>query len=116
MPNYLVQGVYTSKAWSVMIRNPQNRAEAIRSVVESLGGAVESAYLALGEYDTLAIIQMPNNVTAAALSMTLMAGGAFETVKTTALITLEEGTNAMKKAKKAAYQPPDSGPLFLKRK
>ncbi len=116
MPHYLVQGAYTSKAWSVMIRNPQNREEAIRSVVESLGGKMESAYLAFGEYDTLAIFQIPNNVTAAALSMAVMAGGAFKTVKTTPLITLKEGTKAMEKAKKAAYQPPNSGPLFLKRK
>ena len=114
MPHYLVQASYTDKAWNVLLKNPQNRVEAVRPVVENLGGNVESAYLTFGEYDAVAIIQMPDNVDAAALSMALMAGGALEAIKTTPLMTWEEGFKAMEKAKRAAYRPP-TGPVFYDR-
>jgi len=114
VPYYLVQASYTERYWDVLIKNPQNRVEALRPVIESLGGKIENAFLAFGDYDVVAILQMPENVNAAALSMALMAGGAVNKVKTTPLVTWEEGVEAMKKAHKAAYQPPKSSPMLLR--
>ncbi len=52
--------------------------------------------------------EMSDNTTATALSMAVSASGAFSSYKTTPLMTIEEGIEAMKKAGGAGYQPPGS--------
>lgn len=106
MAYYLIQVAYTPEAWATQIKNPQNRIEAVRPVVEKLGGRFEGAWYAFGEYDVIAICNMPDNVSAAAFSLAASAGGAVKAFKTTPLMTTEEGIEAMKKAGAASYQPP----------
>jgi hypothetical protein len=60
MARYLFQASYTSEAWAVQVSNPQNRIDAIRSVIERLGGRLESAYLSFGDYDVVVIAEMPD--------------------------------------------------------
>ncbi|MGH7391081.1 MAG: GYD domain-containing protein [Candidatus Rokuibacteriota bacterium] len=106
MPYYMLQAAYTPEAWAAMVQNPQNRLEALRPVVEKLGGKIEGGWLAFGEYDVVLICQMPNNVSAAAFSMAGAAGGAAKAVKTTPLMTTEEAMEAMRKASGVGYSPP----------
>ena len=106
MPHYLIQGAYTPEAWATLVKNPQDRAEALRPVVESLGGKLVAAYLAFGEYDIVLLAEMPDNVSAAAFSMAAAAGGAVRAVKTTPLMTTQEGVEAARKAGGARYRPP----------
>lgn len=106
MAKYLLQATYTGEAWATQIQNPQNREEALRPVVESLGGRLENTYFAFGEYDVIAIVEMPDNVSMAAFSLAASAGGAVTAVKTTPLMTMEEGIEAMRKASDAGYRPP----------
>ena len=89
-----------------MIRNPQDRAAAVRPVVESLGGKLISLDYAFGDYDVVAIIEAPDNVTMAALAMAVGAGGALKDFKTTVLLSMEEAMEAMRKAAGAGYRPP----------
>ncbi len=106
MPYYLLQAAYTPEAWANLVKNPQDRVEAIRPVVESLGGKVIAGFLSFGKYDTIALAEMPDDVSAAAFSMAAAAGGAVKTVKTTPLLTNQEGVEAMRKAASIGYQPP----------
>ncbi len=106
MPHYLLQVAYTPDAWAAQLKNPQNRIEAIRPAVEGLGGRIECAYISFGEYDVMAVLDMPDNVTAAAFSIAASAGGAIRAAKTTPLMTMEEGIAAMRKAGTAGYRPP----------
>jgi uncharacterized protein with GYD domain len=106
MPFYLVQASYTSQTTATMIKNPQDRAAAVRPVVERLGGKLHGLWLAFGEHDVVAIIEMPDNVNATALSMAIGASGALRAYRSTPLITAAEATEAMKKAAGAGYQPP----------
>ncbi len=115
MPLYMVRVSYTADSWEVMLKNPQNRVEGVRPIIEKLGGKIVTGYLTLGDYDVVAIIQMPDNMSAAALSMAVMAGRAVKAVHTTPLITWEEGIEAMRNAYKAAYRPPSSSPEYLNR-
>jgi len=108
MARYLLQVAYTSEAWAAQVKTPQNRIEAVRPVVERLGGHLECAYYAFGEYDVVAILEMPDNVSAAAFSLAAAAGGAAKAIKTTPLMTVEEGIEAMRKASGAGYRPPGS--------
>jgi uncharacterized protein with GYD domain len=106
MAAYLVQVAYTPEAWATMMKNPQNRQEAIAPVVERLGGRLEALWLAFGEYDTVAIVQMPDNVSAAAFGIAASGGGAVKAFKTTPLMSPQEGVEAMRKAGGAGYRPP----------
>ena len=107
MALYMLQATYTPEAWAAQIKNPQNRVEMTRAALESLGGSVLHAWYAFGDYDIIAIVQMPDNVSAAAFSLTINAGGAHKAVKTTPLMTVEDGIEAMRKAGGITnYQPP----------
>jgi uncharacterized protein with GYD domain len=106
MARYLFQASYTSEAWAVQVSNPQNRIDVVRSVIERLGGRLESGYLSFGDYDVVIIAEMPDAISAAAFSLATSAGGALKAIKTTPLLTVEEGLEAMKKAAGAGYHPP----------
>ena len=63
---------------------------------ESAGGKLEALYFA-GEIDVFAIAELPDNVSAAALSLAANAAGAVQ-VKATVLITPEEMDQAAQKS------------------
>ena len=106
MAYYLYQAAYTAEALKTLTRKPVNRFEVIRKAVKDLGGTLEGGWFSLGEYDVVLLLQMPNNVSAAALSLAAAAGGAVQHGKTTALMTVEEGLTAMRKAGESSYRPP----------
>ena len=106
MAQYLVQVAYTPQAWAALVKNPQDRMQSVGPVVERLGGKIQGAWLTFGEYDTVVIAQLPDNVSAAAFSMAVSAGGACKSCTTTPLMTAEEGVEAMRKAAGAGYRPP----------
>ena len=108
MAYYLVQAAYTPEAWATMVKKPQNRRDAIQPVVDKLGGKLEGFWLALGDYDVVAIVEMPDTTSVAAFSLAATAGGSLKEFKTTALMTVEEGMDAMTKAANIGYQPPAS--------
>lgn len=106
MAKYMFQATYTSEAWAAQVQNPQNRVEAVRPVIEGLGGRIECAYLAFGEYDVVLICDMPDNVSMAAFSLAASASGAGKAIKTTPLMTVEEGVETLQKASGTGYRPP----------
>lgn len=108
MAYFLLQGTYTSEAWKSLVNNPVDRIEVVRPAIEKLGGKVESAWFSFGDYDVVCVMQMPDNVNAAAFSLAIAASGAFKSHKTTPLLTIADGIEAMKKAGGAGYRPPGS--------
>ena len=106
MPYYMLQAAYTPEAWAAMVNKPQNRLDAVRPVIEKLGGKIEGGWLAFGEHDIVLICQMPNNASAAAFAMAGSAGGALKAIKTTPLMTVDEAMDAMRKAGGVGYRPP----------
>lgn len=111
MARYLIQASYTPEAWAGMIRNPQNRREAVAPLIEALGGRLVSLDFAFGEYDIVVILEVPDNIGATAGAMAVTASGAFKAYKTTPLISAEEAMQAASRAGEAAasYRPPTSG-------
>jgi uncharacterized protein with GYD domain len=106
MPYYLVQFAYTKEAVKTLVENPQNRIEAVRPAFEELGITIREAFLAFGDYDVVLLMEAPDNVRAAAISLAVTAGGAVEHNKTTPLMTWEEGVEAMRAAGGSGYRPP----------
>ncbi len=105
MSFYLLQAAYNSDGWKALLANPQNRLDAIKPALEQLDGSFIAGWLAFGEHDIIAIIDMPSNVSAAALSMAFGAGGTVKSVKTTPLMTMEEAVAAMQLAADSVYAP-----------
>ncbi len=106
MAYYLVQATYSREARAGMINNPHDRAVAGRQAVESLGGSLEGIWFAFGEYDIIAIAQFPDNSSAAAFALAISATGAASATRITPLMTIDEGTDAMRKAANAQYRHP----------
>ncbi len=106
MPTYMVQAAYTSTAWSKLVQRPENRMEALKPVVEQLGGEILAWYYTVGDYDVVVLFEVPSNINAAAASMAIAGGGAVKEIKTTALMSPDEGFDAMLLAQGAGYRPP----------
>ena len=104
MSHFLLQAAYTPEAVQVLLRDPQDRSAALRAPIEKLGGKIQSVYLSFGDYDAVAILEFPDNVSAAAIALAISAGGACKNVKTTPLLTGAEAVEAAKKAAASGYR------------
>ncbi|MBS1854133.1 MAG: GYD domain-containing protein [Acidobacteria bacterium] len=109
MAQYLVQVAYTQEAWASLMHSPQDRSQAVGTAIANLGGKMENFWLAFGDFDVVGIIDMPDNVGAASFAMALAAGGACKSVKTTPLLNLQQGVEAMKNAATCGYKPVSKG-------
>ena len=105
MAHYLLQVAYTPETWAALVKSPQDRTQAVEGAIKNLGGKIEHFWLSFGDYDTVGVVEMPDSVSAAAFSMAVAAGGACKDVKTTPLLTMAEGVEAMKKAAQCGYKP-----------
>ena len=97
MPFYLVQAKYTSAGAKGLTSNPQDRGEAVAKLAEAVGGKLHAFYYAFGDYDAVMIVEAPDNVSIVSMVMTGSGAGG-STIKTTPLLTREEGLAAMRKA------------------
>lgn len=109
MPTFLHQVSYTTEAWNRMIAKPEDRLEAVRKPIEQLGGKLLNGYFAFGDFDVVAITEMPDNVSAAAIAIAFAGGGACRSVKTTPLMSSAETIDALRKAAACGYKPVTAG-------
>lgn len=73
-----------------------SRRTAVEKAAQSMGGKLDAYYFAFGDVDAFVIVDLPDNVTAAAMALTVNASGVTVT-KTTVLMTPEEVDAATKK-------------------
>jgi len=106
MAHFLLQVAYTADGWAALVKQPHNRLDEVRPVVARLGGSVDNQWVSFGDYDVVVLLQLPDNVSAAAFSIAVSAGGAVRAVKTTPLMSVEEGVDAMRTAGEVGYKPP----------
>ena len=104
MPKYLFHGSYTQEGLKGFLKEGgSKRREATKQLIESVGGTLESYYFAFGDYDFYLIAEVPDNVSAAAVSLIANASGAVK-VKTVVLLTPEEVDQVAKTT--VEYRPP----------
>jgi len=104
MPKYLIQANYVGEGLKGLLKEGgSSRRTIVDKLLGSVGGRVEAFYYAFGDTDAFVIVDVPDNVTAAALSLTINATGTVST-KITVLLTAEEIDAAAKKT--LAYRPP----------
>lgn len=104
MPKYLVKASLTADGAKGTIKEGgTSRRDTVSKMIEGLGGKVEAFYYALGETDAYVIVDAPDNLTVAAVSLTISASGAVAT-NTVVLLSPEEIDEATKKS--VDYRPP----------
>ena len=103
---YLFQGSLTSDAWGDLVKNPQDRREALKPLMDAIGGSIEHYFFALGENDIYILYQAPDNKAVASAMMAVLTGGAIKSGKTISLITMEDALDAMRTAGDLTYRPP----------
>ena len=106
MPKYLVEGRYTSDGLKGLAHEGSSRRRAdIARTIESAGGKMDSLYFAFGDADFYIILDVPDNVSAAALSVVANQSG-FVTSKVIVLLTTEDMDQAIKKTATIEFLPP----------
>jgi uncharacterized protein with GYD domain len=104
MAKYLVSVNYSAAgAKGVRKEGGTKRRHVVTKALESMGGTLESFYFGLGSPDAVVIVNLPDNVSVAALAVAVAASGAGSVV-TTPLLSPEEMDKAC--GKKTAYKAP----------
>jgi uncharacterized protein with GYD domain len=107
MALYMTQFSYTTEAIMAMAKNPQDRSVGFKKILEKLDGQLIGEYFCFGEYDGVAIVEIPDNVTELALLMAVTAAGHVKALKTTLLLSMKDTVKAMKKASELNYKGPE---------
>ena len=90
MPKFLVKASYTADgARGLLKEGGTARREAVRKIVEGLGGKVEAFYYAYGDVDVYIITDLPDPGAGIALTLAVNASGAVR-LTTVPLISPEE--------------------------
>ena len=104
MPKYLFQASYTVQGEEgVRSKGGTDRRDAVADTMRSVGGELECLYFEFGDRDAFAIVDLPDNEAAAAVSLIENAAGG-ATVRTTVLLTPEQVDEAADRA--VSYRPP----------
>ena len=104
MPRYLYEAAYTAEGTKGLLHEGgTKRRAAVEEAAKSIGARVEAFYFVLGDSDVIVIVNAPDAVHAAAVSLVVNASGAVR-LKTSVLLTAEEVDNAA--GKSPAYRAP----------
>jgi uncharacterized protein with GYD domain len=97
MPKYLIEANYVGEGIKGLLKDGgSGRLAAIEQLAKSMGGTLETAYFAFGDTDIYVIVDLPDNASAAAISLTVSSTG-LVTTKTIVLMTPAEVDEAVKK-------------------
>jgi uncharacterized protein with GYD domain len=104
MPKYLLEASYTAEgAKGLAKEGGTSRRKLVTDMIKGVNGTVEAFYYAFGATDVFIIADVPDAVTAAAVSLAVNQSGAVH-LRTHLLMTPEEMDQAAKKA--VGYRPP----------
>jgi uncharacterized protein with GYD domain len=104
MAKFLMQASFTKEGTKGLAKEGgSKRRQAAEQFFTSAGGKLEAFYFAFGDTDVFAIVDFPDNVSAAAISLAGNAAGPVN-VKATVLITPEEMDRAAEKSQ--GLRPP----------
>ncbi len=104
MPKFLYQANYTTTGIQGLLQEGgTSRRQVFEEMGREQGGKLEAFYYAFGGADLYMIYDLPDAVTAAALSLSITARGALS-ISTVQLITPEEIDEATRKT--VTYRPP----------
>jgi uncharacterized protein with GYD domain len=106
MPKYLITANYTAEGMAgVRAAGAKSRIDAVSTMLEAMGGRLESFHFAFGETDVFAIAEAPDDEAVAAVAIAINSSGAVS-INTTKLLTVDQVDDALRRT--VDYQPPGS--------
>jgi uncharacterized protein with GYD domain len=107
MAKYLIEAAYSHEGLKGLVKDGGTaRRAAVDTAAKALGGHIDALYWGFGTDDVYAIVDSPDNVSAAAFALAIGATGALAHYKTTVLLTAAEVDEAAKKSAGAGYRAP----------
>ena len=103
---YMISFGYTPEVWAGLIQSPENREETVGRVLESAGCKLKGLWYAFGEADGFALMEAPDNKTAAGLAISIASSGAFRRFETTPVMSQAETLEALQFAAGVQYAAP----------
>jgi uncharacterized protein with GYD domain len=104
MAKFLVKGSYSTEGTKGLVKEGgSSRKATVEKMIKSLGGSVEAFYYAFGETDVFVICDLPDAVTAAAISLAINATGGVN-ISLIPLLTVQDVDQASKKS--VVYRAP----------
>lgn len=104
MAKYMLRAGYSREGLSGLLKEGgSGRRAALSETIEAAGGTLEAFYYAFGESDLYMIADLPDDASAAAVSLAISAVGAIH-VSITVLITPETVDEAV--ARSVSYRAP----------
>ena len=98
MPKYLISANYTAEGMEgVRAAGAKSRVDAVSTMLEAMGGRLESFYFAFGDTDVFAILEVPDDEAAAAVAIAINSSGAVST-RTTKLLTVDQVDEALRRS------------------
>jgi uncharacterized protein with GYD domain len=97
---------YKPDTWAGLMKSPENREEAVARILEGAGCKLHGLWYAFGESDGFALLEAPNEETAAGIAIAIASSGAFRSFTTTPVLTQEQLSQALSVAADMNYVPP----------
>jgi uncharacterized protein with GYD domain len=107
MAKYLIEAAYSQSGLKAVIKDGgTGRRAVVEAAVKALGGHLDMFYYAFGTSDIYAVVDAPDNITAAAFALAVGGTGVAAHLKTIVLLTPDEVDEAAKKSASSGYRPP----------
>jgi uncharacterized protein with GYD domain len=108
MPEFALFFSYTPETWAALLSKPADRTDAVRELVEGVGGRLDGLWYTLGADDGMVLFDAPDAPAAAALSLAVNSTGSFSSLRTQQLIAAGDLPNVLTTADTArgSYRRP----------
>lgn len=113
MTKFLVLFTFKGETLKSLRKRPSDRAAVVGEAAQSVGGRLESYYWMLGQYDGVAILDLPDSAAAARLALTVSSTGAFTHLETHELFSAEQVLQLLKGVEGVDYAAPGQSAEYL---
>lgn len=94
MNKYLMIFYYSSGSWARMMRHPNDRVRIVSSVMEALGGSLDTYHWDLLNGAALVVANLPDSQAAGAVGIVTSGTGAFKNVEIHEMLGTDQVSNA----------------------
>ena len=113
MTKYLVLFTFKGETLQAFMKKPSDRAAVVGEAARSLGGQLEAYYWMLGQFDGLAILDLPDSAAAARLAMTVGGSGAFTHLETHELFSSDQVLQLLQAGQAVEYHAPGQSAEYM---
>ena len=106
MALYMMQFKYTTEAWTALTNKPEDRRAVLDQLIKKVNGRLLGIYYCIGYYDGLFLMEVPDDLTAEIVRLSIIDAKIDKEISITKLLTVEEAMEAMRKAGGIRYPAP----------